>query len=115
MASPNMENRIRPAILQVFDGDGAYRCERDLHHHLTILFNAISPLSAGQESSVIEYEHPTKAKYSWSGEGSKSGNVDMFFFPSTEEEDFATPQGGRGGQRQLPRHDEDQARLHEAH
>ena len=44
---------------EVFKGAGLYRCERDLHHHLSILFSAVSPMNIGQENALARYEWVT--------------------------------------------------------
>jgi hypothetical protein len=95
MTSLNFDNRIRPSVSEVFQGDGAYRCERDLHHHLTILFNGHSPLRLSDKSDpVAEYEHPTIARYAWSKKKKKSGSIDIYFLPRLTPADYATGEGG---------------------
>jgi len=73
---------INPAVnLLLAEGQGVYRCERDLHHHLTLCLNVVTKLGLGRADRVIRYEEPTLAKYSWTKDNEKSGNVD-FFFPT---------------------------------
>jgi len=77
---------IRPAILQLLGEQEreSYRCERDLHHHLTLCLNAVRPLRLGRSDKLLEMEHPTRAKYRWgSSAGFKAGNIDFYFLPAT--------------------------------
>ncbi len=71
---------IKPAVLQLLaEEDGAYRVEHELHHHLTLCLNQVTPLRLGRWDRVVRYEEPTTGKYNWSGYSSRSGNVDFFF------------------------------------
>ena len=98
MADMNIvEEVVKPAMEKVFEGDGIYRCERDLHHHLTNLFSSSIGLGIGGRKRILEYEHPTKAKYNWQDHGSesrKSGNVDLYFFSNDGEPPHETRQKG---------------------
>lgn len=86
--SVHFEKLIRPAILQLLaEEDGGYRVERELHHHLTVCLERIMPLRLGRQDRLVKYEEPTKAKYKWSGRGSKAGNIDLLF--PTRQLDFA--------------------------
>lgn len=77
-----IETVIMPAIDNIFASDCDYRCERDLHHHLTSLFGDFIDLKIGSFDRIIEYEHPTEEKYRWvSDDGrKKAGQIDLFFF-----------------------------------
>ncbi|HEY6768013.1 MAG TPA: hypothetical protein VI386_24935 [Candidatus Sulfotelmatobacter sp.] len=75
---------IRPAILKLIsESEGAYRCERDLHHHFTTCLNSIKSLELGTHRRRVYLEEPTLACY---GSGRK-GNLD-YFFPQYESGDF---------------------------
>jgi hypothetical protein len=66
---------VKPAILAVLsDGQGFYRCERDLHHHLTVCLDRIQPLQLGSRQPVLHTEKPAIACY---GSG-RHGNIDFF-------------------------------------
>ena len=70
------EALIKPAILKlVAETEGSYRCERDLHHHLTVCLNQIISLRLGTAVRVVFFEQPGKACY---GTG-RNGNIDFFF------------------------------------
>jgi hypothetical protein len=84
MPNNSLERWVLPAVDAVYEGDGVYRCERDLHHHLTALFEKIESLRIGSFERLAEYEHPTIGKYQWTGESDSSGNVDIYFFPRQE-------------------------------
>ncbi len=74
------EKLIRPAVLRLLtESQGVYRNERDLHHHFTTCLNAFEPLRLGRVARIVRCEEPTKAKYRWSGGGSKAGNIDFCF------------------------------------
>jgi hypothetical protein len=77
-----LDKLIVPAIRHIVAGEGFYRCERDLHHHLTSSLEKIVPLRLGSQDRLVGYEHPTTAKYTWKAGGTqkKSGNVDFCFF-----------------------------------
>lgn len=100
MPSNAFNNVVLPALQSVIESKAIYRCERDLHHHLTSLFEAqcrdkgIS-LDIGSSNPRIEYEHPTKRKYRWiEGDGDeKSGNVDLYFFPMKSTDSWSDSQG----------------------
>lgn len=69
------ETLVKPAILTVLnDGQGLYRCERDLHHHLTVCLDRIQPLHLGSRERVLQTEKPAIARY---GSG-RHGNIDFF-------------------------------------
>jgi hypothetical protein len=69
------ETLVKPAILTVVNaGQGYYRCERDLHHHLTVCLDRIRPLHLGSRHPVLHTERPAIACY---GSG-RRGNVDFF-------------------------------------
>jgi hypothetical protein len=69
------ETLVKPAILTVLnDGQGFYRCERDLHHHLTVCLDRIRPLHLGSQRPVLHTERPAIACY---GSG-RHGNIDFF-------------------------------------
>lgn len=70
------ESLIQPAILRLLaETEGEYRCERDLHHHLTVCFQQITPLQLGTRQKQVRMEEPGVACY---GSGRK-GNLDYFF------------------------------------
>lgn len=85
MPNDDYEKRICPAMEVVFDGDCDYRCERDLHHHLTLLFNASSNMKLGQRDRAIVYGHPTGGRYQWTGVSETSGNLDMCLAPAGDQ------------------------------
>jgi len=67
---------ILPAIHRLLsEADGSYRCERDLHHHLTACLQAVRSLGLGTRRALVKYEHPAPADY---GTG-RLGNLDYFF------------------------------------
>ncbi len=67
---------IRAAISKLIsESEGAYRCERDLHHHFTVCLDHITPLELGTLGRRVRMEEPTFACY---GSGRK-GNLDYFF------------------------------------
>jgi hypothetical protein len=94
MPSPNYENRIRVAMVKVFELDGDYRCERDLHHHLTALFDSISPMRIGQKDTLVRYEKPTKGSYQWKGDSPSSGNIDIVFLTNGADQAYWNPPEG---------------------
>jgi hypothetical protein len=66
---------IMPAILRVLnDGQGNYRCERDLHHHFTVCLDWIRPVQLGSRKAILQTERPAVACY---GSG-RQGNIDFF-------------------------------------
>lgn len=75
-AMPSLfETLVKPAIMTVLnDGQGFYRCERDLHHHLTVCLDRIQPLHLGSRKPVLHTERPAIACY---GSG-RHGNIDFF-------------------------------------
>jgi hypothetical protein len=76
-----IESLIRPAILKlVSESEGAYRCERDLHHHFTVCLDSIRSLELGTQRRRVFMERPALACY---GKGSRRGNLD-YFFPGEE-------------------------------
>lgn len=80
-----LDRLLKPAIWNVLRGtDGSYRCERDLHHHLTVCLEQIQPLRLGTRGRILRMEDPAVARY---GTG-RRGNVD-----------FLIVQGGRTGSR----------------
>jgi hypothetical protein len=81
-------------MVKVFELDGDYRCERDLHHHLTALFENVSPLRIGRKDTLVRYEKPTTGTYQWSGEYPSAGNIDIFFVPNNADPNLASPLGG---------------------
>lgn len=81
-------------MIAVFESDMNYRRERDLHHHLTVLFERIAPLKVGQSDAAVAYEWPTTGVYQWTGAYPTSGNLDMFFFENDGDAKFACPSGG---------------------
>ncbi len=85
MPNQTFETWVAPAIRSIYESDGLYRCERDLHHHLTSLFERTAPLNLGSLRAVAEYEHPTLGKYCWTGQSDTSGNVDIHFFRTDSE------------------------------
>ncbi len=77
-ASP-IDTLIRPAISKlVSESEGAYRCERDLHHHFTVCLNSLKSLELGTYRRRVFMERPALACY---GKGARRGNLD-YFFPS---------------------------------
>jgi hypothetical protein len=94
MPSANYLNRIFPGMVTVFELDADYRCERDLHHHLTSLFDKISPMRIGEKNTLVRYEMLTLGNYNWSGDTPSSGNIDIFFMASDEDANFNVPIGG---------------------
>ncbi len=94
MPSTNYINRIRPSMVKVFELDCAYRCERDLHHHLTALFESACSLRIGRKDTLVRYEKPTIGTYQWSGEYPSAGNIDIFFVPNAAEPNLVSPDGG---------------------
>jgi hypothetical protein len=82
------ETLVKPAIMTVLnDGQGFYRCERDLHHHLTVCLDRIQPLHLGSRKPVLHTERPAIACY---GSG-RHGNIDFFI---ADESDCAGSQPG---------------------
>ncbi len=81
-------------MVKVFELDGDYRCERDLHHHLTALFDGLSPLRIGQKNTLVRYEKPTRGTYQWSGESPSSGNIDIYFVGNETDPQFSSPTNG---------------------
>ena len=82
------ETLVKPAILTVLnDGQGFYRCERDLHHHFTVCLDRIQPLHLGSREPVLHTERPAIACY---GSG-RHGNIDFFV---TDESHCAGSQSG---------------------
>jgi hypothetical protein len=83
-----LDKLIVPAIRDIVGGEGVYRCERDLHHHLTSSLERIVPLCLGSQGRLVGYEHPTTEKYTWKvgGQRKKSGNVDFCFFDRSADE-----------------------------
>jgi|SRR5271157_481916 len=81
---------IKPAILKlVEESHGAYRCERDLHHHFTLCLQAVKPLALGTRDPVVVMEHPSRAAY---GSG-RLGNLDYFFPADGSRRDYGGTQG----------------------
>ena len=73
--APLFETLVKLAILTVLnDGQGFYRCERDLHHHFTVCLDRIQPLHLGSREPVLHTERPAIACY---GSG-RHGNIDFF-------------------------------------
>ena len=71
-----IDTLIKPAILKlVSESEGAYRCERDLHHHFTVCLENITNLKLGTRRRRVCLEEPAHAYY---GSGRK-GNLDYFF------------------------------------
>lgn len=69
------ETVVKPAILDLLDnGQGIYRCERDLHHHFTACLNRVRPLHLGSRKPILHTEKPAVACY---GSG-RHGNIDFF-------------------------------------
>lgn len=69
------ETLVKPAILTVLnDGQGFYRCERDLHHHFSVSLDRIQPLHLGSREPLLRTERPAIACY---GSG-RHGNIDFF-------------------------------------
>ena len=69
------ETLVKPTILTVLnEGQGFYRCERDLHHHFTVCLDRIRPLHLGSREPVLHTERPAIACY---GSG-RHGNIDFF-------------------------------------
>jgi hypothetical protein len=68
------ESLVKPAICKVLEGtDGSYRCERDLHHHLTVCLEQVQPLRLGTRARILRTEDPAVARY---GTG-RRGNIDF--------------------------------------
>jgi hypothetical protein len=68
------ESLVKPAIWNVLHStDGSYRCERDLHHHLTVCLEQILPLRLGTRDRILRMEDPAIARY---GTG-RRGNIDF--------------------------------------
>ncbi len=77
-----VDGLIRPAIVKlVSESEGAYRCERDLHHHLTTCLAKIANLELGTPRRRVFMEQPALACY---GSGRK-GNLD-YFFPGSDSD-----------------------------
>jgi len=78
--APIIDGLIRPAIMRLIsESEGAYRCERDLHHHLTTCLAKIANLELGTPRRRVFMEEPALACY---GSGRK-GNLD-YFFPDSD-------------------------------
>lgn len=72
---PLYERLVKPAILSLLDSsDCSYRCERDLHHHLTVCLDRVQPLNLGSRQTRMHAEEPAVACY---GSG-RHGNIDFF-------------------------------------
>jgi hypothetical protein len=71
-----VDDLIKPAISRlVSESEGAYRCERDLHHHFTVCLQHVMSLELGTHGRRVRMEEPAFACY---GSGRK-GNLDYFF------------------------------------
>jgi hypothetical protein len=79
-----IDGLIRPAIMKLIsESEGAYRCERDLHHHFTACLAQVTNLRLGTLSRKVYLEEPAFACY---GSG-RMGNLD-YFFPKSDSEGY---------------------------
>jgi hypothetical protein len=73
-----IDELIRPAILKlVSESEGAYRCERDLHHHFTACLARIADLGLGTARRRVSMEQPALACY---GRGERATTVKRLRF-----------------------------------
>ncbi len=93
----NYQIFIKTAITKLLRETHAdYRCERDLHHHLTACIESVQPGLFGSPRRV-QMECPTQAQYSWSRRRQKRGNLDYFFHEESAERIVRfTPRGHDG-------------------